>query len=312
MSHQPVADLGLYDYLPYNNRPRIVWPDGARIAVWVAPNIEFYELNPAPNAQRAAWGRPHPDVLGYSHRDYGNRAGWQRMMRAMDEHGFRGSVSLNVALCDHHPEIIRACADRGWEFFSHGIYNTRYVYGMDKEQERAIIRDSRDTIHRLTGQSLDGWLSPALSNNPWSMDVLAEEGVLYSCDLFHDDQPMPVNVNSGRLVSMPYSLEMNDVIVYNGNQFTPRHYGEIIKRQFDQLYAEGDTSGTVMCIPLHPYLVGQPHRIDAFAEALAYIAGHDGVWLTTGREIAREFMANHYDAMAQAIAGANRHSKVTA
>jgi allantoinase len=296
------SDPELYGYLPYRNRPKVTWPNGARIAVWIAPNIEFYERNPEPNPIRAPWPRPNPDVVGYSHRDYGNRAGWQRMMHAMDETGFRGSVSLNVALCEHHPEIIKACADRGWEFFSHGIYNTRYTYGMTPEQERAIIVDSRETIAKWTGQRLDGWLSPALSNNTWTMDLLAEEGILYTCDLFHDDQPTPINVASGKLISIPYSLEMNDTIVYNTNQYTPRHYGEMIKRQFDQLYAEGQDSGTVMCVPLHPYLVGQPHRIDAFAEALAYIAGHDDVWLATGREIAQHYLEHHYDTVAQAIA----------
>lgn len=299
MSSAMISDPGLYDYLPYEGRPKIVWPNGAKIAVWIAPNIEFYEMDPEPNPIRTPWSRPHPDVVGYSHRDYGNRAGWQRMMRAMDDAGFRGSVSLNVALCEHHPEIIKACADRGWEFFSHGIYNTRYTYGMTMEQERAIIVDSRETIAKWTGQTLDGWLSPALSNNTWTMDLLAEEGVQYTCDLFHDDQPTPIHVKSGRLISVPYSLEMNDTIVYNTNQYTPRHYGEIIKRQFDQLYREGNESGTVMCIPLHPYLVGQPHRVDAFAEALTYIAGHADVWLATGREISEYYLSHYYDVVAQ-------------
>lgn len=298
------ADPGLYDYLPYPNRPKIEWPNGAQIAVWIAPNIEFYEFEPPPNPKRTPWARPLPDVLAYSHRDYGNRAGWWRMMEAMDDAGMRGSVSLNVALCEHHPEIIEAAARRGWEFFSHGIYNTRYTYGMSPDQERAIIEDSIATIRKWTGQKLAGWLAPALSNNTWTMDLLAEYGLLYTCDLFHDDQPMPVKVKSGRLISMPYSFEMNDVIVYNTNSYPPRHYGTIIKRQFDQLYAEGAVSGTVMCIPLHPYLVGQPHRIDAFADALQYIAGHDRVWLATGREIAQHFYAHDYDRMAQAIAAA--------
>jgi len=289
------SDPGLYDYLPYNNRPKITWPNGARVAFWVAPNIEFYEFAPPPNPQRTPWARPLPDVLAYSHRDYGNRAGWWRMMEAMERCGVRGSVSLNVALCEHHPEIIKACADRGWEFFSHGIYNTRYTYGMDEAQERAIIEDSIATVKKWSGQELAGWLAPALSNSVATMDLLAEAGLLYTCDLFHDDQPMPVHVRAGRLVSMPYSLEMNDVIVYNTNSIPPRHYGTLIKRQFDQLYAEGERSGTVMCIPLHPYLVGQPHRIDAFAEALDYIAGHDKVWLATGREIAQHYLAHHYD-----------------
>ena len=124
------SDLGLYDYLPWPNRPKIRWPGDKKIAVWIAPNIEFYEYDPPDNPTRKPWARPNPDVLQYSHRDYGNRVGWQRMMAAMDRTGFRGSVSLNVALCAHHPEIIKACADRDWEFFSHGIYNTRYVYNM--------------------------------------------------------------------------------------------------------------------------------------------------------------------------------------
>ncbi len=295
------GDPGLYHYLPYNRRPKITWPNGAKIAVWVAPNIEFYEYEPPPNPTRTPWARPLPDVLAYSQRDYGNRAGWWRMMEAMDESGFRGSVSLNVALCDHHPEIIEACAKRGWEFFSHGIYNTRYTYGMTPDQERAIIEDSIETIRKWTGQKLSGWLAPALSNNTWTMDLLAEYGIDYTCDLFHDDQPMPVRVKSGRLISMPYSLEMNDVIVYNTNLYPPRHYGEAIRRQFDQLRAEGENSGTVMCIPLHPYLVGQPHRIEPFAEALRYIAAHDDVWLATGREIAQHFYAHFNDTMAESI-----------
>lgn len=295
------SDPGFYGYLPYTRRPKIVWPNGAKIAVWIAPNIECYEYEPPPNPKRTPWARPLPDVLAYSHRDYGNRAGWQRMMEAMDEAGFRGSVSLNVALCEHHPEIIEACARRDWEFFSHGVYNTRYTYGMSPEEESEIIEDSIETIRKWTGQKLSGWLAPALSNNTWTMDLLARHGIDYTCDLFHDDQPMPVNVASGRLISMPYSLEMNDVIVYNSNLYTARHYGEIIKRQFDQLRAEGERSGTVMCIPLHPYLVGQPHRIAPFAEALRYIAGHDDAWLATGREIAAWFNTHHYHEMARAI-----------
>ncbi len=294
-------DPGLYDYLPYNQqRPRIAWPNGARVAFWVAPNIEFYELDPPRNPSRAAWGRPAPDVSGYSYRDYGNRAGFWRMFEAMEKHRIRGSVSLNVAVCQHHPEIIEACSKAGWEFYSHGTYNTRYLMNMDEAQERAVIQDSIDTIRDHTGQKLDGWLAPALTYTDRTMDLVAEMGLSYVCDLFHDDQPTPLKVKQGKLISLPYSLEMNDVIAYNVNLVAPRQYGEIIRRQFDQLYEEGKHSGTVMCIPLHPYLVGWPYRIKAFEEALAYIAGHDKVWFATGREIARHFIDNHYDAFQRA------------
>lgn len=295
-------DPGLYDYNPYVGRPKITWPNGARLAFWVAPNIEFYEINPSINPTWKTWTRPVPDVVPYAHRDYGNRSGVWRMMEAMDRYGVRGSVSLNVAVCDHHPEIIEECVKRDWELFSHGIYNTRFTYNMTEAQERELIEDVIATIERASGQRVAGWLSPALTNTERTMDLLAEYGVKYTCDLFHDDQPQPVKVKSGRFISIPYSLEMNDIIVYNSDLSTPRYYGEIIKRQFDQLYAEGEESGTVMCIPLHPFLVGQPHRIQPFAEALEYITGHDKVWVTTGREIAEYYYENYYDEMAARIA----------
>jgi allantoinase len=293
-------DPGLYDYLPYAGRPKIRWPGDARVAFWVAPNIEFYELDPPRNPARGAWTRPVPDVLNYSYRDYGNRSGFWRMLDTMKRCNMRGSVSLNVAVCKHHPEVIKACADNGWEFYSHGTYNTRYVLGMNEAQERALIQDSIDTIREHTGQKLDGWLSPALSYTENTLDLVAEMGITYVCDLFHDDQPVSVKVKHGRLISVPYSLEMNDVIVYNVNLVSPRRYADILKRQFDRLYAEGEASGTVMCIPLHPYLVGQPHRLAAFEEALSYITSHDKVWLATGREIAQHYNEHYYDAFVAA------------
>ncbi|MBF2755187.1 MAG: polysaccharide deacetylase family protein [Gammaproteobacteria bacterium AqS3] len=288
-------DPGLYSFDLYRDRPKITWPNGAQIALWVAPNIEFYELHPPANPQRRPWPRPLPDIVPYAHRDYGNRAGLWRMMQAMDDCGMRGSISLSVALCDHHPEIIEACRQRDWEFFSHGIYNTRYCYGMSEAQERAIIEDSIETVERAAGARIAGWLAPALTHTERTMDLIAEYGVRYTCDLFQDDQPQPVRVKSGRLISMPYSLEINDVICYNSYGQTPRQYGDLIRRQFDRLHAEGAESGTVMCIPLHPFLVGQPHRIEAFHRALEYCCTRSGVWKATAVEICDHYLEHHYD-----------------
>ena len=296
-------DLGLYDYWPYHQRPKIVWPDGARLAFWVAPNIEFYELNPPQNPQRKPWPRPYPDISGYSIRDYGNRVGHERQMRLLDRYGIRGSVSLSAALCQHHPEIINACAERDWEFFSHGIYNTRYTYGLSEAQERDMILDSMDTIEQHTGQCPAGYLAPALSHSEHTLDLFAEAGGLYTCDLFHDDQPTPVRVRGGqRFISIPYSLEMNDTIAYVVNRIEPRRYGQMLRDNFDRLYLEGGHSGTVMCIPTHNYQVSCPHRLYALEQALEYITGHSAVWVSTGREIAEYFLQHYYDTVVTDIA----------
>lgn len=289
-------DPELYDYWPYQDRPKIEWPGGARLAFWVAPNIEFYELDPPANPQRKAWPQPYPALQGYSIRDYGNRVGHVRQMELLDKYGVKGSISLSTALCDHHPEIIAQCAERDWEFFSHGIYNTRYTYGLSEEQEREMILDSVNTIEKHTGHKPAGYLAPALSHSEHTIDLFAEAGGRYTCDLFHDDQPTPVKVRNGsRFVSIPYSLEMNDTIAYVVNKIEPRRYGQILKDNFDQLYREGAESGTVMCIPTHNYQVSCPHRMRAFEEALEYITGHSDVWVTTGREIADYFTDNYYD-----------------
>lgn len=299
MTEAPAArlrDPGLYDYAPYNTRPPLVWPDGKSIAVWVAPNLEFYELDPPAHPQRKSWPRPHPDVVGYGHRDYANRVGHWRMAEVMERHGFKGSVSLSVALCQHHPDVVMHAHELGWEMFSHGIYNTRYIYGMDEAQERAVIEDAIRTVKDLTGQTIKGWLGPALTHTPRTMDLLAEYGFTYTCDFYHDDQPTPIRTKAGKLLSIPYSLEINDhygFFVYN---MSPRAYADTLIRQFERLAAEGDRgSGTVMCIPLHSYLIGQPHRIGPFEEALKHIAADPRVWITTAGAITDHYNSHYRD-----------------
>ena len=163
-----------------------------------------------------------------------------------------------------------------------------------------MILDAMDTIEKHAGQRPAGYLAPALSHSERTVDLFAEAGGLYTCDLFHDDQPTPLTLRSGKpFVSVPYSLEMNDASAYVVNKVTPRDYGQMLKDCFDRLYAEGSTA---MCIPTHNYQVACPHRLKAFEEALEYITGHDGVWVTTGREIADFYLQNCLSEAQQAIA----------
>jgi peptidoglycan/xylan/chitin deacetylase (PgdA/CDA1 family) len=298
-----LADPNLYDYWPYKDRPPIVWPGGKKLAFWIAPNIESYEFDPPMNVSRPGWPRPSPDVVGYSQRDWGNRVGHWRLMDLMDRYGMRGSISLSTALIDHHPEIVEACVARNWEFFSHGIYNTRFSYNMDEAQERAIIEDSIRSIQAATGQRIRGYLAPALTHTERTLELLAEYDFWYTCDLFQDDQPQPVKTRTGKLISMPYSLEVNDVITYGSAGMSPQRYADVLKRHFDQLLEESQTSGAVMCIPLHAYLVSQPHRLGAFAEALKYISENsDEVWITTAAEIAEVYREQFFDQTVNDIA----------
>jgi peptidoglycan/xylan/chitin deacetylase (PgdA/CDA1 family) len=290
-----LKEPGRYDYLPLIDRPRIRWPHGARVAFWVCPNIEFYELDPPGGQGRPLWPRPHPDVLNYSLRDYGNRAGVWRVMEALDKFGVRASVSLNAAMCEHMPEIVNECLRLKWELFSHGIYNTRLITGMSEDEVRDVIRDSIATISRHSGEPVHGWLAPAISTTETFFDLLPELGIRYTIDVVPDDQPVPIRVRRGRLVAVPYSTEINDVRIMGVRGYPAEAWAAMIKASFDQLYREGAETGMVLCVPLHPFVVGQPHRIDALYEVLQHVTSHDYVWLATAREIADHYYTHHYD-----------------
>jgi len=283
-------------YLPLTRRPNIRWPNDARVALWVAPNVEMYELLPPENALFTAWGRVPvpPDVLSYGYRDYGNRVGFWRTLDVLDRHGVRATASLNVAVLDHFPEIARAMAERDWAFMGHGLYNTRFLYGIGRETERALYRELRERVRRATGADVLGVFGPHASLSAHTMDVLAEEGFLYSADWLVDDQPFPITTATGRLVGVPYSFEVNDGPLFLGYH-SDDEFVERCRDQFDVLYAEGAEDGRVMCIAFHPFLLGQPHRIDLLDEVLAYVLAHDRVWLTTADDIALWYLDNVYD-----------------
>jgi allantoinase len=288
-------------YLPIVSRPRIEWPNGARVALWVAPNIEHYQYLPPHNDFMRPWPRvPAPDVFHYSYYDYGNRVGFWRLIEVLDHHGVRATASLNLAVLDHYPEIRDAIVERDWAIMSHGIYNTSYLFGLSEEEERAYFRDNVDTVRRHTGRQLKGMLGPAGSVTTNTMRLMVEAGLVYSADWLIDDQPFPIVTSSGRLVGVPYSNDVNDdslmAMGFGAGGYEADDFVQVCKDQFDVLYREGADSGRVMCIALHAYVMGHPHRIGYLDEALDYVLSHDGVWMTTADEIAEHYLEHYYDA----------------
>ncbi len=283
------------DYLPAVDRPRITWPGDARVAFWVAPNVEHYEFLPPRDPRRNPWPRsPHPDVQGYSQRDFGNRVGFWRMLDALDEFDVACTASTNLAVFDHYPEVGAAMIERGWEIMSHGIYNTRYISSLTPDEERAFYRECIDALREHTGEQLRGMLGPAVSNSIASPDLMAEAGLTYHADWFHDDQPVPLHVESGRLVSVPYSIELNDVPVFL-QHYDSDEFVQMVCDQFDVLYREAESGGRVMCLAIHPYLMGAPHRVDTLRRMLDHVLSHDDVWQVTAAQIADHFIDHHYE-----------------
>ena len=277
------------------NRPTFRLPGDARVAVWVVPNIEHYEYQPKDVRVRDPWPRmPHPDVFGYGGRDYGNRVGIWRLFDVLDKYSLRCTVSLSMSVIDMYPEIFEAMEARSWEYMSHGLYNTRYHWNYSKEEEREAINHCNEIHMRATGKPLSGWFSPAVSCTVNTPDLIKEAGISYYCDLYHDDQPTPIFTRHGPLISIPYSMDLNDAMVYR-QPLEALEFSQMIIDHFDTVYQEGEQQPRVMCIALHPYMMGAPHRIKYLDRALAHIAAHDQVWFATGEEIAQWYRAHYLD-----------------
>ncbi|HEY0297019.1 MAG TPA: polysaccharide deacetylase family protein [Bordetella sp.] len=292
------ARYGPFPYAPQPGRPRFELPGGARLALWINPNVEFFGLDdvmPGNVNERVERERTRvPNVRNWSVRDYGNRVGIWRLMDVLSRYGIRASAALNSELCLRHPEIIEEAGRRGWELMGHGITNATRINEMAPEDEREAIFTAVQTIEKVSGTRPVGWLGPGLAETWRTLEYLSEAGIRYVCDWVNDDQPYTMTVGKPPMVSLPYSVQTNDVPAYFDMKVSVPEFEAMIKRQFDVLYREGEQSGRVMAIAVHPFVTGQPHRIGALDAALEYICSHPGVWLATGREIVDHYLQSDF------------------
>jgi peptidoglycan/xylan/chitin deacetylase (PgdA/CDA1 family) len=272
-------------YEPITERAPLKLPGGARVAVYTIVNVENWRpthamprtILPPPMGQPLL-----PDVPNWAWHEYGMRVGFWRFHEALSERGLKATLAVNGTACRMYEKACAAARDSGWEFMGHG-----YEQGpMHRVEDQAkAIADTVAAIKDFTGRPPRGWESPGLTETDETLDLLAEAGIEYVADWPLDDQPVSLKVRSGRIVSVPYPVEVNDVVM-SAVQLQPSD--EILRRgrdTFDRLYKDGAKTPRVMGISIHPYLTGAPHRIRYLEELYDYIRGHDGVAWMTGEEI---------------------------
>lgn len=280
----------LYAHSPIIRRPQLQFPNGARVAFWIGLNIEHYEIDKPSTSIFGGTAGLVPDPLNYGWRDYAPRVGLWRLTEILDKHGIRASVLLNSDVCKYYPEIIEEGNKRNWIWLAHGKNNSTLQAGMDIDQERAYLTDIVTTLKKSTGKQPRGWLGPALSETFNTPDLLEELGITYVCDWCNDDQPFKLNTKRGKMISVPYSIEVNDIPLFVGKSFSGEDFYQLLVDQFDVLYEEGKHTGRVMCVALHPFVTGLPFRSKYLDKALAYITSHRDVWLPTSDEIAEWYV----------------------
>jgi peptidoglycan/xylan/chitin deacetylase (PgdA/CDA1 family) len=280
--------------VPYSaivDRPPLKLPQGARLALWTIVNVEEWSIEramprtvlPPPLGQTLL-----PDLPNWAWHEYGMRVGIWRIFAALEKHGITPTLAINGSVCRSYPRIAQAAHEAGWEFMGHG-YIQRPTHHV--EDQRQAIRDTIEAIRECTGKAPRGWESPGLTETPETIDLLAEAGIEYVADWVLDDQPCRIDTAHGPVVSVPYTLEMNDIAMMLLQNHPSEEWLRRGIEQFERLYAESERITRVMAISVHPYITGVPHRVGYLEKLYAHIASRPGVLHWTGEQILDWYVA---------------------
>jgi allantoinase len=274
--------------VPYSaivDRPKLALPGGARVAVWTIVNVEEWaiERNMPRTVLPPPYGQPLlPDLPNWAWHEYGMRVGFWRFLDALNRFDLKATLALNASVIKSYPRVAEAGLKAGWEFMGHG-YIQRPMHHL--EDQKKDIFSAVEAIQAFTGKKPKGWESPGLTETYDTIDWLHEAGIRYVADWVLDDQPCVIRTAGGPMVSVPYTVEMNDIAMM-ALQHHPSE--EWLRRgidTFDRLYEEGQDQYRVMAISVHPYITGAPHRIGYLEKLYQYIRQRPGVWLCTGEQI---------------------------
>ena len=290
-------DLDHYPYSPLPQRPRLGWPGGEPVAFWLVVYLEYWELDPPPDAVRdrrldGELGSYFPDYRNYSLREYGNRVGLFRIFEVLDRYGLKATVAANAEACRRYPYLVEQCRRRGWELAAHGTHATRMLSSaMSDDEERAAIAESVAAVESACGARPTGWIGQDFGESVRTPRFLAEADLGWLADWPNDEQPYRMSVDPP-LVSIPYQAEWDDVQLLQLRRLPTPRYPDVVLDAFTTLHEEGAVSGRTFGLGIHPWLLGQPHRIRYLDEALARITELGGAWQATAGEIAAHFLAS--------------------
>lgn len=272
---------GRYPFSAIVDREPYDWPGGRRLAFYVGVNLEVFSFGEGAGPELGG-PKGSPDVMNYAWRDYGNRVGVWRLLDVLDDLEIPAVALANSQVLEQAPGVVEAFRERGGEVVAHGRTNAEKPGTFSERDEARLIADATDAL-AAGGERPLGWLAPHISESETTPDLLAEAGYEYLLDWAHDDQPVWMATRAGRLLSVPYPQELNDLpqVVHRG--VTGRQFGDMVEDALGTFLREAEARPVVMGVALHPYLMGQPHRAPHLRRALEAVRerGGDALWATT-------------------------------
>ncbi|MEM1143368.1 MAG: polysaccharide deacetylase family protein [Pseudomonadota bacterium] len=287
-------DHDRYQWSMLVDRPPIAWPNGAPLAVWINVSLQHFPLDQRgePFPPPGGLTMPYPDLRHYTLRDYGNRVGIFRVLEALSRHQATASFAVNGELAERYPSLLRRVAETG-EVLAHGWnMDCPHFGGMGEDNEKELIDRTAKALRRASGQEVRGWLGPGRNESENTPELLKQAGFSFLCDWVNDDLPYMFTTKQGALTALPLSTELEDRFILQNNLHSEESWVEQICDACDFLYEEAEREGgRLLALSIHPWLIGQPHRIRSFESVLQHIMSKPAIWSAAPGEIVEHWLA---------------------
>jgi len=294
-----------YPFVPIVDRGPLRFPNGARVAMLLTLNLEYWEEDRPGQKEPLFTGGPMTiphalpgdvwDSVNWTWREYGQRVGVWRVLDVADRLGVPFSCTVNGLTLRERRRIVDAVRERGFEIVPHNWAQNDILtaYAHQPDREREVIARTLAEYQQVVGRPAKAWLSSALRGSRHTPDILKAAGLVAYCDYLNDDQPYLIDTLHGPIVCVPYQNDINDFNLFARGGMSPSAGLETLNACFEQFMLEGEAGGRIMNVGLHPHVVGQPHRIGALREFIATVKRREGVWWTTREELATWYLGVH-------------------
>ncbi len=285
-----------YEWSMLHERKKTQWPNNKKIALWVNVGVQFFPLNQQGIPFKVPGGmtKPYPDLRHYSLRDYGNRVGIYRFFKAFDKYKITPTFAINTRLAERIPYLTETIKERGNEILCHGYHMDKLHYGgQNINEEKELVKQAVNGLRELTGQAITGWISPAKNESENTPDILAQNGIDYFCDWVNDEMPYDFKTKNGILTAMPLTTELDDQFIILNNLHSAEDWANQVEDAFQYLLNETTSQGgRILSLNIHPWVLGQPHRIKHLEYILDVLGSHEAVWSTSATEILNAWKNN--------------------
>ena len=291
----------LYGYR--DQRPHALWPHGASVALNFVLNVEEgAELSLAdgdsanePVHEVTSKVATEPDLCRESHFEFGLRTAYWRVLRVLDEAGVKCTLNVCGRTAQRAPELLRDAVVRGHDVCAHG-WLWQSPAGMNRDQERAMMLKTLNTIEAACGVRPTGWhckSTPTLNTR-----ALANElGLLYDSDAYNDELPYWVALDNQKALVLPYQFDTNDMRFFGESPAFVRgcDFSNYVIDTLNRLLYEGEKwqSQSMLTVGLHLRIIGRPGRVQALQDILNFVRGDARIWIASRTSIARHWLSHH-------------------